>query len=181
MVNEKLEIIGAKEKFVGDYRGQIINLMVMNECLVDDIIAKYYCGDNFEIRREFIHTILGQEQFGLMRKKEIILFILVNKFPDFLEKNKSINNNKGFGAFFTKLIELRNICAHRRYIPDTTLTSEEFSFSLDNYSTKSHKIEVHPHKRKESETSSDIKDCLQLRLKLQEIEELVGLKVNYEI
>jgi len=178
MKEDEVSIVNSKDKFVGNYRGQIINIMVMNECLVDDIIAKYYCGDSMEKRREFIHTILGQEQFGLMRKKEIILYILTNNFRDFLESNKSLNGSNGFGAYFTKLIEMRNICAHRRYIPDTVLSREEFSFSLDNYSTKSHRINIHPHIRKESETANDIRECLNLRKKLQEIKKLVGLAVD---
>jgi hypothetical protein len=180
MTDEELKIISSKDKFVGEYRGQIINIMVMNECLIDDIIAKYYCGNNLEKRREFIHTILGQEQFGLMRKKEIIMYILTNNFPDFLEKNKSLNENNGFGSYFNNLVELRNICAHRRYISSITPIepSDEFCFSLDHYSTKSHKLKIQPHVRKESETANDIRECLNLRIKLQEIKTLIGLRVS---
>ena len=117
MTPTQFDIRVPKEKFVAEYRGQIIHIMVQNECYIDDILAKHYCGQNFERRKEFIHTILSKS-FDLMRKKELLIIMLENKYPKFLEKHKATKKEIGFKKFFTNLIELRNICAHRRYITD---------------------------------------------------------------
>jgi len=177
MTGKKFELIFNKEKYVADYRGIIIHLMIDNECLVDDILAKYYCGDSFDKRREFIHTILGQEQFGLMRKRDLIMYLLTNNYPEFLDKNKDLHS-EGFGGFFKELIELRNICAHRRYISDFSEVKEEFTFSLDHYSTSSHSIKVKRHIRKESDTPKEVLKCYKLKEKLQDIKSLLGFAVN---
>jgi hypothetical protein len=175
MNENELENYANKVRYVSDYRGAIIQTMIECESIVEDALAFYYCGADLNRRKEFIHSILGQEQFGLTRKKDHLCFVM--KRNEFGFDTAAV---KSFDSEFTVLINLRNACAHRKYFGDGDAVNEDtdFSFSLDSYSVDGKEFAIKPVKKTETECLQDINNCYKMRTVLEGIKDKIVSSVE---
>lgn len=85
-----------------DMRGRFLNHAAVIERQLAVIITGYFCGDNEEKRELFFERVA--ERLSLQMKKEILIDIVSNDYPEFWEENKElVNQLSEVQAFRNKL------------------------------------------------------------------------------
>lgn len=99
-------------KTAASFRGHFIDTMVIIERCIDDFIAQHFCKDH-KRRVEFLEYVICQEGIPFERKRQILMFILENNYPE------TFNSLKNELKIIAGLIEKRNVLAH--YLLDNSV------------------------------------------------------------
>lgn len=91
---------------VAMFRGHVINYAVYLERLMDDAIGIHLCVEP-GAKVELMNLILATERITFESKRQVLLYIITEYYPDFISKNPNFFKNvKKYG------IEERNHVAH---------------------------------------------------------------------
>lgn len=120
-------------------RGSIIDKAVGIESKIDTLLATYFCADE---RRsiEFAFALLSRENITFNTKFEVLQFVLINNFPNFIKKYPKLKKD------IPHIIRIRNIVAHQKYFPTDEMVNnhETVDITFENWKTKDNKAIVKP-------------------------------------
>jgi len=102
--NDKMKSANLFHEKARFFRGRFLNSIACIERKIAIILTEYFCIQNESKKELFFHKVA--EKLTLQKKKEILVDILKQDYPNYWEKNKRIYND------LQSIQEFRNKLAH---------------------------------------------------------------------